>query len=148
MDNTYFKYQNKLTEFIKQYYTIFSIDNLVDLNDYIKLFEKKAGRKFMLFRSTWRFDNSILDVFRDKIVYYGQIQVENDNAIVGLIQVNDSLHLKAYLVWDADESQFFTGFDFMVTDMKDVIDFIEKYNSLVFNKEVQHAMGYAPKRIL
>lgn len=148
MDNNFFKYQKGLTEFIKEYYPIFSIENLGDWNCYLDFFENKNKKKFMFFRSTWRFDNKILTELKDQIVYYTQIQVNADNAIVGLIQVSDDFHLKTYLVWDEEEGSFFTGFEFIVTDMKQVVDFIDKYNNLIFTKHVQHGMGYGTQRLL
>ncbi len=62
MDNSFFVYQNALTEFIREYANIFSISNLREWDDYISLFEFKTGKKFMYFRSPWRFENKILDI--------------------------------------------------------------------------------------
>lgn len=142
MDNHFFKYQKRLTEFIEQYHSIFSIENLGEWNDYLDLFEHRNGKKFMTFRSTWRFDNKILDRLKDKIVYYTQIQVNADNAIVGLIQVSDEVHLKTFLIWDDEECQFFTGFEFIITDMKHVVDFIFAYKDLIHDREVKQNLGF------
>lgn len=142
MDKDFFIYQEALEGYVDKYKDIFSTENTFEWEDYLKLFEKRAGAKLSFFSSTWRFENDVLLKYKDKIVFYTQKYDNGAPVWVGLIQVNDGLHLRTTLIWDTDEKKLFTGFEFVYTKMSDVLAFRDENKHFIHYKETNSSLGF------
>lgn len=146
MDKNFFIYQEELEGFVKKYSDIFSRENDIVWEDYVKLFERRSGGKLSLFSSTWRFDNDILLKYKDKIVFYHQDYSNNAPVWMGLIQVSDNLHLRTTLIWDTEENKLFTGFEFVYAKMSDVLAFRDENKYLIHYKDTNSALGFGSQK--